>query len=53
MGFLPQAMDNFLALLGWAPKQKTEILSLDEMIKLFDINHVSKSPAFFDYKKLL
>lgn len=53
MGFLPQAMNNFLALLGWAPKQKTEILSLDDMIKLFDINHVSKSPAFFDYKKLL
>ena len=53
MGFLPEAIDNFLALLGWAPKQKTEILSLNEMIKLFDINHVSKSPAFFDFKKML
>ena len=53
MGFLPQTINNFLALLGWAPKQKTEIFSLNEMIKLFNITHVSKSPAFFDYKKML
>lgn len=53
MGFLPEAIDNFLALLGWSPKDNKEIMSLDEMIKVFDIDHVSKAPTFFDYNKML
>lgn len=53
MGFDPRAVSNFLGLLGWAPTTNKEKLSMEEMIQQFDINHVSKSPAFFDYKKML
>ncbi|XQP55833.1 MAG: glutamate--tRNA ligase [Mycoplasmoidaceae bacterium] len=53
MGFIPEAIDNFLALLGWAPSNNKEIMSLSEMIQVFDINKVSKAPTFFDYKKML
>ncbi|MBQ0045331.1 MAG: glutamate--tRNA ligase [Mycoplasma sp.] len=53
MGFLPEAIDNFLALLGWAPTNNKEIMSMDEMISNFDIKKVSKAPTFFDFKKML
>lgn len=52
MGFYPHAITNFLALLGWSPKSKKEIMSMDEMIKDFDITHVSKAPTFFDIVKM-
>ena len=51
-GYLPEAIINYIALLGWAPEGTEEIFSLEELIKLFDINRISKSPAVFDYDKL-
>ena len=51
-GYLPEAIINYIALLGWAPKDTQEIFTLDELIKAFDINGISKSPAVFDYDKL-
>ncbi|XQP54939.1 MAG: glutamate--tRNA ligase [Mycoplasmoidaceae bacterium] len=53
MGFMPEAIDNFLALLGWAPSNNKEIMSMDEMIQNFDIHKVSKAPTFFDFNKML
>lgn len=50
-GYLPQAVLNFLALLGWNPGDDKEIMSLDEMVSLFDLSRCSKSGAKFDYKK--
>ena len=50
-GYLPEAVINFLALLGWNPGNDQEVMSMDEMIKLFDIHRCSKSGAKFDYKK--
>lgn len=50
-GYLPEAVLNFLALLGWNPGNDQEIMSLDEMVKLFDLARCSKSGAKFDYKK--
>jgi len=51
-GYLPEAIINYIALLGWAPKDTQEIFSLAELIEAFDINGISKSPAVFDYDKL-
>lgn len=51
-GFLPEAMRNYLALLGWAPKGDREIVPLDVLIDEFDFKDVQKSSAFFDVKKL-
>lgn len=51
-GFLSEAIVNFVALLGWSPVGNEEIFSLDELIKVFDYHHMSKSPAVFDYTKL-
>ncbi|MCR5328910.1 MAG: glutamate--tRNA ligase [Saccharofermentans sp.] len=51
-GYLPEAIINYIALLGWAPKDTKEIFSLKELIAAFDINGISKSPAVFDYDKL-
>ena len=51
-GYLPEAIINYIALLGWAPKDTQEIFSLSELIEAFDINGISKSPAVFDYDKL-
>jgi len=51
-GYIPQAIVNYLALLGWSPKSKKEIFSMNELIENFDINAISKSPAMFDVKKL-
>lgn len=50
-GYLPEAVINFLALLGWNPGDDQEILSLDDMVRLFDLAKCSKSGAKFDYVK--
>ncbi|MBZ4688256.1 MAG: glutamyl-tRNA synthetase [Clostridiales bacterium] len=51
-GFLPEAIVNFLALLGWSPEGEEEIFTLDELIKQFSLDRVVKSPAVFDMEKL-
>ena len=51
-GFLTEAIVNFVALLGWSPEDNQEIFSLDELVKVFDYHHISKSPAVFDMVKL-
>lgn len=51
-GFLPEAVVNFVALLGWSPEDNQEIMSLQELIEKFDYTRISKSPAVFDYGKL-
>jgi len=51
-GYLPEAVFNFIALLGWNPGGEDEIFSRQELINLFDENRLSKSPAAFDQKKL-
>jgi len=50
-GYLPQAVVNFLALLGWNPGNDQELMSLDEMVQLFDLSKCSKNGAKFDYIK--
>lgn len=52
LGYLPEAMFNFITLLGWSPVGEDEIFSQEELIKLFDTKRLSKSPAAFDPKKL-
>lgn len=52
LGYLPEAMFNFIALLGWSPVGEEEIFSQEELIRLFDEQRLSKSPAAFDVKKL-
>lgn len=51
-GFLSEAIINYIALLGWSPVGKEEIFSLDDLVKQFTIERISKSPAIFDYEKL-
>ena len=51
-GYLCEAVINYIALLGWAPKGEREIFTLEELIEEFDINGLSKSPAIFDPLKL-
>ena len=51
-GYLTEAVVNYIALLGWAPKGENEIFSLQELIEEFDISGLSKSPAIFDPIKL-
>ena len=51
-GYLPDALVNFLALLGWAPDGETTIMSRDELVERFTLERVSPSPAQFDYAKL-
>jgi glutamyl-tRNA synthetase len=51
-GYLPQALMNFLALLGWSYDDKTTIMSRKELIERFSLDRVVSSPATFDYKKL-
>lgn len=50
-GYLPAAVINFLALLGWNPGTEQEILSMDELVRLFDLSKCSKAGARFDYVK--
>ena len=52
MGYLPEALFNFIALLGWSPGIEEEILSHDRLVELFDVNRLSKSPSTFDKNKL-
>lgn len=52
LGYLAPAMVNYLALLGWSPGGDREFLSMQEMIELFDLNHVNHSPSFFDEQKM-
>jgi len=52
-GILPQALYNFLALLGWSPGDDREIMTRDEMIQLFSVDRLNASPAVFDREKLL
>jgi glutamyl-tRNA synthetase len=51
-GYLPEALRNYLALLGWAPANDREILPIEDMVAEFRIEDVKASPAFFDVKKL-
>lgn len=51
-GFVSEAIVNYVALLGWCPEGTQEIFSLDELVKVFDYHHMSKSPAVFDIQKL-
>ena len=51
-GYIPEALVNFLARLGWAYDDKTEVFSRDELLRLFSLERVSSSPAVFDYEKL-
>ena len=50
-GYFPEALLNFLALLGWNPGTEQELFSLDELVEAFDISRCSKAGAKFDYKK--
>lgn len=50
-GFLPEAVFNFLALLGWSPKDETEIFPIDEIINRFSLEGVNRSPSKFDAEK--
>jgi glutamyl-tRNA synthetase len=52
MGFLPEAVLNYIALLGWSPRENKEFFTLDELVEAFDINGLSKAPAIFDAVKL-
>jgi len=51
-GYLPQAVVNFIALLGWSPSGEQEFFTLEELVKEFSLEKVSKSPAVFDLNKL-
>lgn len=51
-GYLPEAMMNYLALLGWSLDGKTELFSKEELVRRFGLDRVVKSPACFDYEKL-
>ncbi len=52
LGYLPDALFNFISLLGWSPTGEEEILSHDQIVELFDEDRLSKSPAKFDKEKL-
>ncbi|MEH7460668.1 glutamate--tRNA ligase [Bacillus thuringiensis] len=52
LGYLPEAIFNFIALLGWSPVGEEEVFSKDEFIEMFDAARLSKSPALFDSQKL-
>jgi len=52
LGYLPEALFNFIALLGWSPAGEEEIFSKEEFIEKFDAERLSKSPALFDRQKL-
>ncbi len=51
-GYLPEAVRNYLCLLGWSPKDNREKIPIDEIVRLFDFNHVVRSNATFDPDKL-
>lgn len=51
-GYLPETIVNYIALLGWCPKENRELFTLPELVENFSIEGISKSPAVFDYDKL-
>ena len=51
-GYLPETIVNYIALLGWCPKENRELFTLKELTEAFSIDGISKSPAVFDYDKL-
>ena len=51
-GYLPEALVNYMALLGWSPGDDREIMPMPEMIEAFDVTRVNKTPARFDPEKL-
>jgi nondiscriminating glutamyl-tRNA synthetase len=53
LGYLPEALFNFITLLGWSPTGEDELYSKEEFIEIFDADRLSKSPALFDKQKLL
>ncbi|OUS73326.1 glutamate--tRNA ligase [Paenibacillus sp. MY03] len=52
LGYLPEAMFNFIALLGWSPEGEQEMFTREELVNAFDADRLSKSPAVFDTQKL-
>lgn len=52
LGYIPEALFNFITLLGWSPEGEEEIFSKEEFIDIFDADRLSKSPALFDKQKL-
>ena len=52
LGYIPEALFNFITLLGWSPEGEEEIFTKEEFINIFDPNRLSKSPALFDKQKL-
>ena len=52
LGYLPEALFNFIVLLGWSPEGEDELFSKEELISIFDADRLSKSPAAFDKNKL-
>lgn len=51
-GYLPEAILNYIALLGWSPSEDKEIYTLDELVQAFDVHHIGKVGAIFDPEKL-
>ncbi len=51
-GYLPEAVRNYLCLLGWSPKDNREKIDIDEIVRIFDLNNLVRSPATFDPDKL-
>lgn len=51
-GYLPEAILNYIALLGWSPSEDREIFTLDELVQAFDVKHIGTSGAIFDPEKL-
>lgn len=51
-GYLPEAIINYIALLGWSPKGNQEIFSMQELIEQFEVDGISKSPSIFDEQKM-
>ena len=51
-GYLPDAILNYIALLGWSPTEEREIFTLDELVQAFDVKHIGTSGAIFDPEKL-
>jgi glutamyl-tRNA synthetase len=52
LGYLPEAMVNYLALLGWNPGTEQEVFTFDELVQAFDVGRVQKASAMFDWDKL-
>lgn len=52
LGYLPESIINYVALLGWCPEENREIFSLEDLTKVFSAERIGKSPAIFDYDKL-